>query len=182
LRVIAGIARGRKLKAPKGVNTRPTTDKIKESMFNIIQANIEGRDVLDLFAGTGALGIEAISRGASSAIFVDSDIYACKTIIENLTALGFDINAVVMRKDILLALKALSKESKSFDLIFMDPPYGSGLELSTLLDLVKFNIIREGGIIVIEHSSKDALPQNVGPVKQLKEREYGTTKLTFYMS
>ena len=146
MRVITGTARGRRLREPEGMATRPTTDNVKESMFNLIQFDIEGRRVLDLFAGTGQLGIEALSRGARSAVFVDESRAAVQLV----------------------------------RLMFLDPPYDTGLLDKALENVVQFDILAEGGIIVCESRREKVLPQLRAPYHLLTERNYGKIKLTLY--
>jgi 16S rRNA (guanine966-N2)-methyltransferase len=144
MRVITGTARGRRLKELQGMETRPTTDKVKESLFSIIQFDIEGRRVLDLFAGTGQLGIEALSRGAAEAVFVDRRPDAVRLVQENLALCGFTDRARVKSGDALAYLKSGEK----FDLIFLDPPYAADLLEQALTAIASFDICREHGIIV----------------------------------
>ena len=148
MRVITGTARGRKLREPEGMASRPTTDNVKESMFNLIQFDIEGRRVLDLFAGTGQLGIEPLSR-------LQGDVVQGE-------ALGY--------------LRTCGK----FDLIFLDPPYDTGLLDKALANVVQFDILAEGGIIVCESRREKELPQLPQPYYLLTERSYGKIKLTLY--
>ena len=149
MRVITGTARGRRLKELQGMETRPTTDKVKESLFSIIQFDIEGRRVLDLFAGTGQLGIEALSRGAAEAVFVDRRPDAVRLVQENLALCGFTDRARVKSGDALAYLKSGEK----FDLIFLDPPYAADLLEQALTAIASFDICREHGIIVAESAA-----------------------------
>ena len=176
MRVITGSARGRRLKELEGLETRPTTGKVKESLFSIIQFDIEGRRVLDLFAGTGQLGIEALSRGAESAVFVERRKDALQAIRENLEACGFSDRARVVNGDAMSYLKSGEK----FDLIFLDPPYASGLLQQALEDIARFDICREHGIIVAESAADQALPPLSGPYSIYREYRYGKIKLTVY--
>ena len=176
MRVITGTARGRRLKELQGMETRPTTDKVKESLFSIIQFDIEGRRVLDLFAGTGQLGIEALSRGAAEAVFVDRRPDAVRLVQENLALCGFTDRARVKSGDALAYLKSGEK----FDLIFLDPPYDTGLLDKALANVVQFDILAEGGIIVCESRREKELPQLPRPYYLLTERSYGKIKLTLY--
>ena len=176
MRVITGTARGRRLKELQGMETRPTTDKVKESLFSIIQFDIEGRRVLDLFAGTGQLGIEALSRGAAEAVFVDRRPDAVRLVQENLALCGFTDRARVKSGDALAYLKSGEK----FDLIFLDPPYDTGLLDKALANVVQFDILAEGGIIVCESRREKELPQLPQPYYLLTERSYGKIKLTLY--
>ena len=172
MRVITGTARGRKLREPKNMDIRPTTDKVKESLFSIIQFDIEGRRVLDLFAGTGQLGIEALSRGAKSVTFVDQSNEAVAIVKENLKNCGF--SAQVVRDDSVSFLERCGK----FDLIFLDPPYASGLVESALRKINKFDILADGGIIICETDSETTLKSLDPPYFIGREYKYGKVKLT----
>jgi len=172
MRVITGTARGRRLREPQGMDIRPTTDKVKESIFNIIQFDIEGRRILDLFAGTGQLGIEAASRGAASVTFVDNSKVAVKLVRENLEHCG--IKAQVHQMD---ALGFLASGNK-FDLIFVDPPYHSDIYDKVLQSIIEFDILPEGGIIVCESRPEKILPELNG--FRRKEYNYGKVRLTVY--
>lgn len=172
MRVITGTARGRRLKEPKNMDIRPTTDKVKESIFNIVQFDIEGRRVLDLFAGTGQLGIEALSRGAVSATFVDENNEAIRIVRENLAHCG--LHGDVVRADAASYLGSCGK----FDLIFLDPPYDSGILDKVLAKIIQFDILSDGGIIICETDSDRALPALAPPYAWGREYKYGKTKLT----
>ena len=172
MRVITGSARGRRLKEPKNMDIRPTTDKVKESIFNIVQFDLEGRRVLDLFAGTGQLGIEALSRGAKSAVFVDESNEAVKIIRENLEHCG--LKGEVARDD---AIGFLSRGGK-FDIIFLDPPYASGLLDAALKKIIQFDILAEGGIIICETADEKTLEALPEPYFVGREYKYGKVKLT----
>lgn len=173
MRVITGTARGTKLKTPEGMLTRPTTDRVKEALFNIIQFDIAG-DVLDLFAGTGQLGIEALSRGARSAVFVDESRAAVQLVRTNLAHCR--LQGDVVQGEALGYLRTCGK----FDLIFLDPPYDTGLLDKALANVVQFDILAEGGIIVCESRREKELPQLPRPYYLLTERSYGKIKLTLY--
>jgi 16S rRNA (guanine(966)-N(2))-methyltransferase RsmD len=172
MRVITGTARGRKLKEPKGSAIRPTTDMVKESLFNIIQNDIEGRRVLDLFAGTGQLGIEALSRGAAEVVFVDESTSAVKLIRENLAHCGF--TARVEQTESLSFLERCGK----FDLIILDPPYDTGLLDAALQKIQKIDILTDGGIIICESRREKIIPPPAEPYRLLSERNYGRIKIT----
>ena len=174
MRVITGSARGRKLKTPENYDIRPTTDNVKESVFNIIQFDIEGRRVLDLFAGTGQLGIECLSRGASSAVFVDQSREAVKIVKENLKACG--LSGTVVQADAMSFLRTCGK----FDIIFVDPPYDSDLYESVLNTVNSIDILSDGGIIICESRRERALPDMTAPYKKRKEYTYGKVKLCIY--
>lgn len=176
MRVITGSARGRRLKELEGLETRPTTGKVKEALFSVIQFDIEGRRVLDLFAGTGQLGIEALSRGAECAVFVERRRDALQVIRENLEACGMTDKARVVNGDAMSYLKSGEK----FDLIFLDPPYTSGLLEQALEEIVRFDICRRHGIIVAESAADKTLPPLAGPYALYREYRYGKIKLTVY--
>ena len=176
MRVITGTARGRRLKELQGMETRPTTDKVKESLFSIIQFDIEGRRVLDLFAGTGQLGIEALSRGAAEAVFVDRRPDAVRLVQENLALCGFTDRARVKSGDALAYLKSGEK----FDLIFLDPPYAADLLEQALTDIASFDICREHGIIVAESAADKVLPELPAPYRLYREYRYGKIRLSVY--
>lgn len=174
MRVITGTARGRRLRTLEGVETRPTTDMVKESMFNIIQFDVEGRRVLDLFAGSGQLGIEAMSRGAVSAAFVDSNPEAVRIIRENLENTGFLEKSKVVSGE---AVSFLSSVREKFDLILMDPPYRTGLLRRALEQIAAFDILSPGGIIICESESDFVLPEPLDGF-QAHEYRYGRTKVS----
>ena len=176
MRVITGSARGRRLKELEGLETRPTTGKVKEALFSVIQFDIEGRRVLDLFAGTGQLGIEALSRVAECAVFVERRRDALQVIRENLEACGMTDKARVVNGDAMSYLKSGEK----FDLIFLDPPYASGLLEQALEKIVRFDICRRHGIIVAESAADKTLPPLAGPYALYREYRYGKIKLTVY--
>ena len=151
MRVIAGKARSLKLMTPPGMDTRPTTDRTKETLFNILQPEIGGARFLDLFSGSGAIGIEALSRGAAFAVFVEKDRAAAECIRKNLAFTKLGDNGQILRKDVGAALKSLEK-GEPFDLIFMDPPYGRGLERQVLEYLAHSSLLAEEGTVVVEAS------------------------------
>ena len=174
MRVITGIARGRRLKTPEGMDIRPTTDNVKESVFNILQFDIEGRRVLDLFAGTGQLGIECLSRGAKEAVFIDQNRDAVKIVRENLKVCGF--SAPVLQQDALSYLNNCG----SFDLIFVDPPYDAGLYNPVLEKINSIDILSEGGIILCESRRETDMPEMRAPYFKRREYRYGKVKLSLY--
>ena len=174
MRVITGTARGRRLNELKGMETRPTTDKVKESVFNCIQFDVEDARVLDLFAGTGQLGIEALSRGAQSAVFVDKRTEAAKLVRDNLALCGFSDRAQVVCGD---AMGYLSSLRTKFDIIFLDPPYETGLLEQSLTHIARFDILAPRGIIVAESPLDKPLS---APYGVYREYRYGRIKVTIY--
>lgn len=175
MRVITGIAKGRKLKTLEGMDVRPTTDGVKEAIFSTIQFEIEGRMVLDLFAGSGQLGIEAISRGAKKAVFVDSSIASINVVKDNIKTVGFEDKSLVVNMPNSAFLRS-TKET--FDIALLDPPYEHKLIQKSLPALVEK--MSEQGVIVCEHESKCALPEQVGDFVIARQKKHGRTALTIY--
>jgi len=180
MRVIAGSAGGRRLAAPKGNRVRPTADRVKEALFSMLLSrlgSLDGIDVLDLFAGTGNLGIEALSRGAGTAVFVDSHRQSQDIIRANLALTGLSARSSLLPVDALTALKRLSREQRLFDIIFMDPPYHElDLIQEVLGELSRSRLISEQGIVILESNGKmvPALPENL---TLLETRLYGDTAI-----
>ena len=176
MRVVSGVARGRKLKEPQGEKIRPTSDKVKESIFNIIQFDIEGRRVLDLFAGTGQLGLEALSRGARSVVFVDSASESVKLIRDNLKICDLSDRASIYSRD---ALRFIESDEK-YDLIFVDPPYDSNLVKVVVSKIVEFDKLNINGIIICELKVDTTTPEVTLPYTLQKEYKYGSIKISKY--
>jgi len=175
MRVIAGIYKGRKLKAVSGKATRPTTDKVKEAVFQVIGPFFNNGRVLDLFAGSGALGIEALSRGMDSGVFIDQQSKAIHTIYENLKTLGINEQAQVYRNDAFRALHVLKKRELQFDLIILDPPYRKVNFEKLLFEIRNLGLLRKNGFIVCEHDISIILPDKVDNCRILKKSNYGDT-------
>jgi 16S rRNA (guanine966-N2)-methyltransferase len=180
MRVISGTAKGRPLKAVPGMGTRPTTDKVKEAIFSMIGPYFDGGQVLDLFAGTGGLSIEALSRGMERAVLTDIDKRSLETIRHNLQAAQFTDRAEVYRNDAQRAIKALTKREAKFDLVFLDPPYRLKVirELVELLD--EGDMLNEGAVIVLEHDAEDVYEEPTGKLQWVRRAEYGETAVTIY--
>ncbi|MCX8130024.1 MAG: 16S rRNA (guanine(966)-N(2))-methyltransferase RsmD [Clostridia bacterium] len=181
LRVISGTAKGHKLKTLKGDNTRPTSDRVKESLFNIIAEYVYDAEVLDLFAGTGNLGIEALSRGAKFAFFVDKSNECLSIIKENLNHTKLSDKSSVLVGEVGSVIKKLADNNKKFDIIFLDPPYNRNLVEETLNFVVNSGIIKDNTIIVAERDKDDAVPEHIGPLKLARNQKYGDTILSFYV-
>ena len=179
-RVIAGSARGIRLAAP-GTGTRPLTDRVKQTLFAVLEPALEGAVVLDLYAGSGAGAIEALSRGAARAILVEKDAGACRTISENLRRTRLETDARVVRRDVVtwLADPAGAAADAPFDLVLVDPPYADTTGLVRALELVGPHV-RDGGAVIAKHFWRDAPPARVGMLASERERRFGETTLTFY--
>jgi 16S rRNA (guanine966-N2)-methyltransferase len=179
LRVISGTLKGRRLVAPVGLSTRPTADRIKESVFNILGGSVQSRQVLDLFAGTGALGIEALSRGATHAVFIDQAKAALAAIRRNIDKLSLADRTRVIQWNILKDLNCLVSASATFDLVFMDPPYETHAVPPTLDALIGCGALAPGARIVIEHSIREPLASPVGSLTIADQRRFGKTLVSF---
>ena len=177
MRVITGKARGVALKTPDGLHTRPTADRVKEALFSIIQFDIPGAKVLDLFGGTGQLGIEALSRNAASAVFVDEREDACKLIKENLKRTRLEQSARVVRSDYLSFLNSCREK---FDIILLDPPYAEIFLENSLKRITEIDILQSGGIIECERPLEKELSWSFPGYSRSKDYKYGKTLLTLY--
>ena len=177
MRVISGRARGVKLKTPEGMQTRPTSDRVKEALFSILQFELPGKRVLELFGGTGQLGIEAISRGAKSAVFVDASETACKLIRQNLKTARMEQEAKVVRSDYMTYLTGCKER---FDIVFLDPPYAEVFLENSLKMLTEIDILESGAIIVAERSVDKELSLEFPGFLRSKDYKYGNTILTLY--
>ena len=177
MRVITGKARGVQLKTPEGMLTRPTADRVKEALFSIINFELPGAAVLDLFGGTGQLGIEALSRGANSAVFVDQREDACKIIRENLRRTKLESQGRVVRSDY---LDYLRRSREKFDIILLDPPYAEVFLENALKCITEIDILKSDGIIVAERPVEKELPFEFEGFTRSKDYKYGKTLLTIY--
>ncbi len=177
MRVIAGTAKGTALKTPEGMKTRPTAERVKEALFSIIQFDIPGSTVLDLFGGTGQLGIEALSRGAKRAVFVDEQGAACKLIRENLKRTKFESQAQVVQGDYMSYLK---RRTEKFNIVLLDPPYAEVFLENALKMVTEIDILQSGGIIVTERPLEKELNLDFPGYIRSKDYKYGKTLLTLY--
>lgn len=183
MRIIGGEFRGRRLQTPKGRNIRPTSDRVREAVFNVIAACIAEAGVLDLFAGTGALGLEALSRGAARATFVDNHIEAIRLIEQNIRLCGVKDRTVVMRRAILPSLAILAAQPTNvagFHLVFLDPPYGQDQVPTVLERLTALRLVSPTAVAVAEHHRNDAIPDRCGSWHKTKERRYGDTLISYF--
>ena len=180
MRVISGKARGLKLDTPKNQDVRPTTDRVKESLFNMISSYIMDSNILDLFAGTGSLGIECLSRGAKNCVFVDKSKDSINIVRSNVKKARVENESTILNVDFKDAVKKLSTQNQKFDVIFMDPPYYENMFIECLKSIDEFNLLDEDGIIVVEHDTKDLFEDSIGRLNKSREKKYGNTTLTFY--
>lgn len=180
MRVIAGKYRGRKLDPIKGIDIRPTSDRVKESLFNILGASVIDSVFLDLFSGTGGIGIEALSRGARHVVFIDTSLKSIKVLQGNLDHLNIKDNVEVFQKEYSEAISRLYKYNKQFDIIFIDPPYNIGMAQNALELIDKYPIISQSGLIIVEHDLEDEMPQQVGKLYKHRIKQYGNTVLSIY--
>lgn len=180
MRVVAGDRKGMPLKAVAGNTTRPTTDKVKESIFNIIGPFFDGGIAVDLFAGSGGLGIETLSRGAAHALFIEKDSGAYATLRENIKKCRYEDVTEVFRTDAMRAVKALLKRDISIDYLFVDPPYHKKEYYDLVETLVEGGKLSENAIILCEHSREVDLPENYGVYKRIRKELYGSTIISIY--
>lgn len=178
MRIISGQKRGTRLVAPPGLHTRPTADRVKESVFSTLQFEICGRLVLDGFAGSGALGLEALSRGARKAYFVENDPKALRAVEQNIRKTGFGDAAVLIRQELIRWLSGYKDEP--FDLVFLDPPYGRELEVPAIRLLLERRLVRSGGRIVVETSAAEQCSGLEELIVLTKRATYGNTAVCFY--
>jgi 16S rRNA (guanine(966)-N(2))-methyltransferase RsmD len=183
MRVIAGLAKGKKLRFPKlskDKRLRPLTGRAKEALFNILVRKNPGARFLDLFAGTGSVGIEALSRGASLAIFVEFDRKIVQTLRENIALAGFSDRTEVYGLDVIKAIKIIDKAKGKFDIIFIGAPYGSPILEETLKMIAGSEIVDDGGVVVAEHSVRDKILGSYGKLENIRDSKYGDTILSFF--
>jgi 16S rRNA (guanine(966)-N(2))-methyltransferase RsmD len=162
------------------MQVRPTSDRVKEALFNILRDYVPGCLFLDLFAGTGNIGIEALSRGAASAAFVENNTKNVRVIKENLASTGLAEGAKVIQMDVASALSLLGREGQDFDIIFLDPPYLKDFETATLAGIAGHGLLKTDGLVVIESSKKDHLPRKINSLTMFRQEKYGDTLLSFY--
>jgi 16S rRNA (guanine966-N2)-methyltransferase len=185
MRVIAGIYRSRILKSLKGLALRPTSDRLRETLFNVLAPNIAGARFVDLFAGTGAIGIEALSRGAAQVVFIENHAPAATLIRRNLESLGINTAATVLAVDALRGLAMLAARKNSgapaFDCIFLDPPYAAATDYSRVLEFLgSADLLAPGGIVVAEHRRNFDLPEEPGALRRFRVLKQGDAALSFY--
>lgn len=180
MRVITGLARGKKLVSPRGNRVRPTADKIKESLFNIINPIIEDSVFIDCFAGTGSIGIEALSRGAREVYFIENNRTSLRTVKENLEITRLQTNAKILACSVEKGLKELHKNRVVVDVFFMDPPYGFKSISSIITKIYELNLLSDNGVIIVEHDSSYNPDDEIFDFHISDSRNYGTTVMTYY--
>jgi len=183
MRVIAGSARGVRLSAPAGLKTRPTADRVKEALFSILASrqNLAGARVLDICAGTGSLGIEALSRGAASCCFIEQERPVLGILEKNLARSGLADRGECLALDAMIGLKRLSKQGKTFDIVFLDPPYSSSLYAAVSEALSSLLLLSNEGVLVAECSARSPLAERYGMLVRIDRRAYGDTALEFFV-
>ena len=180
MRIVAGKNKGNILKSPKDLSVRPTSEKVREALFDILGTSVKETCFLDLFAGTGAVGIEALSRGAREVIFIEREPKCIKIIKDNLEKTGNSQNVVVYKIDFLSGLKLLVKKNYLLDYIFLDPPYSRGLVNISLLEIAKLPILRHNGLVIAQHHKKEKVLENINNLRLFNQRRYGECYLSFY--
>ncbi|MFI5338545.1 MAG: 16S rRNA (guanine(966)-N(2))-methyltransferase RsmD [Candidatus Methylomirabilales bacterium] len=180
MRISAGEHRGRRLQSVKGKVTRPTSDLLRQAVFNVLGDRIQGAQVLDLFAGTGSVGLEALSRGAATATFVEKDRRAVATLRSNLASLNLTSRARVIAGDVLLTLRRFETGGETFDCLFLDPPYAGDLAARCIEKLADGSLLRENGALVTQAFHKTPLPEQVGILRRTWRRRYGESSLAVY--
>lgn len=180
MKIIGGKSKGGKFKTKKGLSTRPLMARVKKSLFSILGETLDGVYFLDIFAGNGGVGIEALSRGAEFCCLVDKDNKCTEIISENLENFALDTKARVMKTDVFRALKLLAEEGVKFDVIFSGPPYGTPLAEQSLQAIAKTSILKDSSVVIIETRKHDAPPEREGSLRKFREERYGDTLLTFY--
>jgi 16S rRNA (guanine(966)-N(2))-methyltransferase RsmD len=182
MRIVAGTARGRALAAPKPTSRhiRPTADRVRETLFNILGQWLDGQTVLDLYAGTGALGLEAVSRGASRAVLVDQDKEALSLCRQNTDHLGFGEQVEILAQPVGRAMEGLGKRGQTFDLIFADPPYAARAVQEVLEGVARAGLLAPGGTVIVEHDKREPAPESHEGFSRVDGRVFGDTMVSFF--
>jgi 16S rRNA (guanine(966)-N(2))-methyltransferase RsmD len=182
MRVIAGTYKGRRLKTLEGLQVRPTSDRLRETLFNILAPQIAGARFADVCAGSGAVGIEALSRGAGHVTFIEASRKAAAVISENLRHCGIEEGYKLINRDALQAMKYFAAEKPQFDLIFFDPPYASDLHSAVMWQIAKNNLLAEDGVVIVEHARASPLLPNYDQLRPYRQVTQGDSCLTFYQN
>jgi 16S rRNA (guanine966-N2)-methyltransferase len=182
MKIIAGTLKGRRLVSPRGLGTRPTADQVRIALMDTLMPRLPGARFLDLFAGAGGVGLEALSRGAARAVFVERDAAAVEALRRNVGALGVDDRTRVLRADVERALGVLTADGERFELVFLDPPYGADLVEAALARLGAGGLTVAGALVVAQHFTKQPPPGETGALIAFRTRRFGETTLTFFRS
>ena len=180
MRIIGGNFRGRNILFPDKKKVRPTKDRIREAIFNVISKKVPGAKVLDIFAGSGAYGLEALSRGAESAVFVDNAEDCCDVISKNIRTLGLNEDSSIKRCDVFDIIEGINSKKYKFDLIFADPPYDMGLAKKVLIMVNQYDILSSSGLLIIEHSKHESLPELEGKLSFFKQKTYKNINISYF--
>lgn len=180
MRIISGEFKSRKIQFPKTKLTRPMTDKTKETVFNIIGSLVNGKHILDLYAGSGSLGLEALSRGALDVTFVDRGSFSVKVINENLQSLGLQSKGQIIEGDVIRSIKRLEKQKRIYSLVFVDPPFSQGLVKKTLMRLDQSAILAPFAQVVVGHFKDEPLPESLQTLRLARTKKVGQACLSFY--
>jgi 16S rRNA (guanine(966)-N(2))-methyltransferase RsmD len=180
MRIISGEFRGRRLKAPAGLGTRPTSDRLREALFNILGAEVAGSRFLDLFAGSGAVGLEAASRGAESVVFVEHSRRALALLEENIESCGAGETSRIVPKDVVGALRSFAAQGLEFDIAYVDPPYDAGLYGTVLGMLGRGELVAPDGVVVVERRARGELADEYGALRHYRDVTHGDSTLAFY--
>ena len=182
MRIVAGTHRGRPLVGPKGPGLRPTADRVRESLFNLLGQFFEGGEVLDLYAGTGALAFEALSRGMTHAVLVDQGAEAARLVAENARALGLEGSIALLRMPVARALPRLAGEGRRFSLVFADPPYAEGAVAEVVRGVGEGQLLADGGTLVVEHGRREVVPDTLAGLDRVDSRQFGDTVVSLFRS
>jgi len=182
VRIVAGTHRGRPLVGPKGPGLRPTADRVRESLFNLLGQFFEGGEVLDLYAGTGALAFEALSRGVTRAVLVDPGAEAARLIAENARSLGLEGSIELLRMPVARALPRLAAEGRRFSLVFADPPYAEAAAEAVVRAVGEGELLATGGSLVVEHGRREVAPDTLAGLERVDSRRFGDTVVSLYRS
>ena len=181
MRIIGGTYRGKKIEYPGHKGVRPTKDRVRESVFNMIAEWVPGARVLDLFSGSGAYGLESLSRGAENAVFVDNDPRCGRVITKNIELLESKEKARVIAGDVFRTVKLFGEKGEKFDLIFSDPPFNKGMSKKTLLTVIQYDILNRPGLFVMEHHKEEPVPGSEFDVSIFKQKTYKDITITLYI-
>jgi 16S rRNA (guanine(966)-N(2))-methyltransferase RsmD len=180
VRIVAGTLRGRALLGPRAAGLKPTADRVRESLFNLLGQFFDQGEVLDLYAGTGALAFEALSRGASRAVLVDRGAESARLVAANARALGLEGRVQFLRVPVMRALERLGADGRRFSIVFADPPYAQGVVTELLGAVAQAAVLEEGGTLCVEHGRRETAPEEAGGLRRVDQRRFGDTVVSLY--